>query len=220
MRANIAKEFQLVMHPSTYFLVLLGMLVLIPSWPYAVILLYGILMAFFNAQNAREMNDLAYSFALPLTRRDMVRTRILVMMIIEGVMVLIMAIGVCLRSVWGIENVAATQPLIGMPANIAFLGCSLATFGIFNAVFFPLYYRDPLKIGIPFLVSCIPVLLFSVAFEAIPFIPLELCSLVGTPGFAHLPAQLLTLAGGGIIFALLSMLGIALSSRAFASYDA
>lgn len=26
MRANIAKEFQLVMHPSTYFLVLLSML--------------------------------------------------------------------------------------------------------------------------------------------------------------------------------------------------
>lgn len=73
MHALLAKEFRLVVHPATYMLVVLGALVLIPSWPYAVIILYGILMAFFNAQNAREMRDLSYSFALPASRRDMVR---------------------------------------------------------------------------------------------------------------------------------------------------
>lgn len=55
MHALLAKEFRLVVHPATYMLVVLGALVLIPSWPYAVIILYGILVAFFNAQNAREM---------------------------------------------------------------------------------------------------------------------------------------------------------------------
>lgn len=106
MHALLAKEFRLVVHPATYMLVVLGALVLIPSWPYAVIILYGILVAFFNAQNAREMRDLSYSFALPVSRRDMVRARVLVMIIIELAMTTIMALCICLRPVLGIDAVA------------------------------------------------------------------------------------------------------------------
>ena len=92
MHALLAKEFRLVVHPATYMLVVLGALVLIPSWPYAVIILYGILVAFFNAQNAREMRDLSYSFALPASRRDMVRARVLVMIIIVIVVVMMVLV--------------------------------------------------------------------------------------------------------------------------------
>lgn len=220
MRALLAKEFRLVMHPSTYFLVLLGALVLIPSWPYAVILLYGILTAFFNAQNARELHDLAYSFSLPVSRRDMVRARVLVMALIELATVAIMATFVCLRVSWSINEAAATQPLVGLPANIALLSFSLATFGIFNVVFFALYYRAPERIGVPFLLACIPTLLFGVAFEAIAFIPLDVCELIATPGFGHVEVQLAVLAGGIILFAALTALAVRLGSCSFANYDA
>ena len=135
MHALLTMEFRVVVHPATYMLVVLGALVLIPSWPYAVIILYGILVAFFNAQNAREMRDLSYSFALPASRRDMVRARVLVMVIVELAMTAIMALCICLRSVLGIDAVAATQPMVGLPANVALLGFTLATFGIFNLVF-------------------------------------------------------------------------------------
>ena len=127
MHALLTKEFRLVVHPATYMLVVLGALVLIPSWPYAVISLYGILVAFFNAQNAREMRDLSYSFALPASRRDMVRARVLVMVIVELAMTAIMALCICLRPVLGIDAVAATQPMVGLPANVALLGFTLAT---------------------------------------------------------------------------------------------
>lgn len=137
MRALLLKELQLVVHPSTYCLVFLGALVLIPSWPYAIIVLYGILIAFFNAMNAREMRDLSYSFALPIARRDMVRARLVVMMAIEVIMTAIMAICICLRPILSIDAVATEQGLVGMPANIALLGFVLITFGLFNAVFFP-----------------------------------------------------------------------------------
>ncbi len=156
MRALLLKEFRLVVHPSTYVMVALGSLVLIPNWPYAVILLYGVLAAFFNAQNAREMHDLSFSFALPISRADMVRARVLVMALIEIALVGIMALGLVARSILGIDEIALLQPLVGLPANIALLGCSLAALGIFNASFFPLYYRDPSKIGVPFLLACIP----------------------------------------------------------------
>lgn len=59
MKAALLKELRLVVHPSTYFIVVLGALVLIPSWMYGAIFIYGVLVAFFNGMNAREMHDLA-----------------------------------------------------------------------------------------------------------------------------------------------------------------
>lgn len=79
MKAALLKELRLVVHPSTYFIVVLGALVLIPSWMYGAIFIYGVLVAFFNGMNAREMHDLEYSFSLPLSRASMARARILTM---------------------------------------------------------------------------------------------------------------------------------------------
>ncbi len=220
MRALLAKELHLVVHPSTYMMVPLGALVLIPSWPYAIVLLYGILTAFFNATNAREMHDLAYSFSLPASRRKMVRARMYIMFAIEMAMLGIMALCICLRPVLGINDAALLQPTVGMPANIALLGFGFVTFAIFNIFFFPLYYKDPTKIGIPFLLACIPVTLFGLAFEAIPFIPVEICALISAPGFNNLGLQLGVLIGGAIIFAAASAAAIRLACHSFETYDA
>lgn len=220
MRALIAKEIQLVVHPATYILVLLGALVLIPSWPYMVILLYGILTAFFNGLNAREANDLSYSFSLPVSRHGLVRVRLAVMMGIEAVMVAVMALFVCLREPLGINGAMAAQPLVGLPANVSLLGFSLMAFGLFNAVFFPLYYRNPLKVGVPFIVACIPTMVFGVLFEAIPYLPFAACQAVGVVGFDHLGAQLCVLGVGVVAFAVLSVVAEKLATRTFARYDA
>lgn len=220
MRALIAKEIQLVVHPATYILMLLGALVLIPSWPYAVILLYGILIAFFNGLNAREGNDLSYSFSLPVSRHGLVRARVAVMMAIEVVVVAVMAVFVCLRIPLGINEAMATQPLVGLPANVSLLGFSLMAFGLFNAVFFPLYYRDPLKVGVPFILACIPTMVFGALFEAIPYLPFETCRAIGAVGFDHLGTQLCVLGVGIVAFAALGTVAEKLAARAFARYDA
>ena len=220
MRALIAKEIQLVGHPSSYFLVVLGALVLVPSWPYAVVLLYGILIAFFNAMNAREFHDLSYTFALPVSRGDMVRARVGVMVGIEVVMVAIMALFVCARISLGINEIAMGQSFVGLPANISLLGFSLGAFGIFNLVFFTLYYKDPLKVGIPFLIACIPFLVFCGLFEALPFVPIEACGLISASGFGNIGAQLVVLGAGIIVFAVLNWGACRLATRAFADYDA
>lgn len=220
MSALLLKEFRLVVHPSTYVMVILGSLVLIPNWPYAVISLYGVLTAFFNAQNAREMHDLSYSFALPVSRADMVRARVLVMVLIEVALVGIMALGLVARSILGIDEIALSQPMVGLPANVALLGCSLAALGIFNAAFFPLYYRDPNKIGIPFLLACIPFFIFCVLFEAIPYIPGDIFAALSVLGFANAGVQISALCVGVVIFALLSTLAVHCARSAFADFDA
>ena len=100
MKAALLKELRLVVHPSTYFIVVLGALVLIPSWMYGAIFIYGVLVAFFNGMNAREMHDLEYSFSLPLSRTSMTRARILTMIGIETIMLAIMVAFIALRGRW------------------------------------------------------------------------------------------------------------------------
>lgn len=216
MKALIMKEFRLVVHPATYMLALLGVLVLIPSWMYGAIFIYGILVAFFNGMNARETHDLAYSFALPASRRAMVRARVAVMALIEAFMLAFIA----LREPLGINGIAVEQGPVGCAANLYLVGLGFALFGLFNAVFYPLYYRNPLKVGAPFALACIPAALAIALLEALPYLPWEFCAPLGVPGFHDLGAQLTVLGIGVILFAFATLWGIRRASHAFATFDA
>ena len=220
MKAALAKEFRLVVHPSTYVLALLGALVLIPTWMYGAIFIYGVLVAFFNGMNAREMRDMSYSFSLPMSRREMVRARIGAMMAIEAVMIAIMLVFVLLREPLGINAVAAGQDLVGMPANLFLVGFGLAIFGVFNAFFYPLYYRNPMKVGVPFMVACIPAAVVLVVLEALPYLPFPGCALFATVGMGNAGAQLAGLAVGAVVFAAGSLIAMRLAERSFSTYDA
>jgi len=53
-----------------------------------------------------------------------------------------------------------------MEANIAFFGLSFVLFGIFNLVFFRIYYKDVNKVGKAFLISSIVVFLYIMVVES------------------------------------------------------
>lgn len=220
MKAALAKEFRLVVHPSTYVLALLGALVLIPTWMYGAIFIYGVLVVFFNGMNAREMRDMSYSFSLPMSRREMVQARVAAMMVIEAVMIAIMLVFVLLRDPMGINAIAQGQDLVGMPANLFLVGFGLVIFGVFNAFFYPLYYRNPMKVGVPFMIACLPAAAVLVALEALSYLPLPWCAMFANVGVGEIGAQLVGLAVGAAVFVLGSLLAMRLATRTFASYDA
>lgn len=220
MRALIVKEFRLVVHPATYALAALGALVLIPSWMYGAIFIYGILVAFFNGQNAREMHDLTYSFALPVSRRAMVRARVGVMAAIEIFMLAVMVLFTALREPLGINGIAAEQGPVGCAANLYLVGLGFVLFGLFNAVFYPRYYRNPLKVGAPFALACIPATLAIIVLEALPYLPWDIFAPLAVPGFHDLGTQLAVLVAGIALFALMTLWSIRRASRAFATFDA
>lgn len=220
MKALILKEFRLVVHPATYVLALLGTLVLIPSWMYGAIFIYGVLVAFFNGMNAREMHDLAYTFALPASRRTMVRARIAAMVAIEVFMLAVMALCVALREPLGINGIALAQGPVGCAANLYLIGLGFVLFGLFNAVFYPLYYRNPLKVGAPFAIACVPAALGIIVLEALPYLPWNACAPLGVPGFHDPGAQLAVLGIGITLFVLATLWGTRRASHAFATFDA
>lgn len=219
MKPLIAKEFRLVVHPATYVLVVLGVLVLIPSWMYGVIFIYGILIAFFNGLNAREMHDLSYSFALPVSRRAMVQARMQVMVVIEAVMLLIMTAFVLLREPLGINGFALTQAPVGCGANLYLIGFGFVTFGLFNAVFYPRYFRNPLKVGVPFMIACIPAAIIIAALEVLPYLPWNLGTMLSLPGFHDVGWQLVLLSVSVVLFVLTTICAYRAAVRAFSTFD-
>lgn len=220
MKAAIMKELRLVTHPVTYALMVLGVLVLIPSWMYGAIFIYGILVAFFNGMNAREMHDLEYSFALPMSRARMVRARIGTMMAIETAMLLVMLAFVLLRAPLGINEVESPAGVVGTAANIYLVGFGCAIYGIFNLVFYPLYYRNPLRVGISFIAACIPTAVCIVAIEALPYLPIDGMSVFGVPGFGDPWAQLAVLCSGVVLFLVCGFFACRSAIRSFSRFDA
>ena len=66
------KELRLAAHPTSIVFAFLGCLVLVPAYPYSVIFLFGCLAPYITFVNARETNDLWYTAVLPVTKRESV----------------------------------------------------------------------------------------------------------------------------------------------------
>ena len=212
--ALVRKELFLVFHPMTLVVLGLSALVLVPNWPYAVILLYACLCPYFNAQSAREQRDLDFAATLPASRRDMAAARVLATALVEAACVVLMLAFSLARPLAG-----APDAFVGMPPNLAFLGFSLATFAVFDLAFFALYYRDPSKVGLPFAAASVPALLVMLAFEAAPYLSPQFASLLAQPGFANLGAQLAVLGVGALLFLLGHLAAARLAGRSFERVD-
>ena len=66
------KEMRLAAHPTSIVFAFLGCLVLVPSYPYSVIFMFGCLAPYITFLNARETNDVWYTAVLPVTKRESV----------------------------------------------------------------------------------------------------------------------------------------------------
>ena len=66
------KELRLAAHPTSIVFAFLGCLVLVPSYPYSVIFMFGCLAPYITFLNARETNDIWYTAVLPVTKQESV----------------------------------------------------------------------------------------------------------------------------------------------------
>jgi len=77
MKELLFKEFKLAAHPTTYLFLFLGAMLLIPAYPYFVAFIYTCLGIFFIFLSARENQDILYTVSLPVRKRDVVKSRVL-----------------------------------------------------------------------------------------------------------------------------------------------
>ena len=214
MKNLLKKEFRLCMHPAAWIMLSTCALALVPNYPYAVSFFYMTLGIFFICIGGRENHDAAYTMTLPVSRAAVVKGRVLFVCCLEGLQWLVMAAIVLIK-----RFIAPGPNAAGMDANIALLGEGLILFGLFNIIFFPAYYRNISKVGVPFVKASIAVFLYVIlavaATYTVPFVRDQL----DTPDPDYLTAKLGFLALGLVWFTGLTLLSVRLSVRRFEKLD-
>lgn len=214
MKNLLYKEFRLASHPAAYLFLGLAAMMLIPNYPLSVTFFYPCLGAFFICLNGRENRDIFYSMLLPVEKRSIVSARFLMISLFQTGQVLLCVPFLFLRSLYPPEG-----NVVGLDANLALLGFGLALMGLFNLTFFPRHYKDPSKVGIPFLLGSMVMFLGIGLTEALPhFVPL-IRDRLDTPLFQFLPEKLLCLLLGAAVYVLLTALSCRISSDHFEKQD-
>jgi len=210
----LKKEFRLCLHPTGILMLFLSALILIPNYPYAVSFFYVTLSLFFICLSSRENHDLAFTASLPVSRGEMVKGRVLMACCLEGLDLLLCGGMVALKSLMGY-----TPNQAGMDANLALIGEGLLVFGLFNLIFFPAWYKNVNKVGVPFLLASGAVFLYItaaiIATYALPFVRDRL----DTQDFLFLPEKLGFLGLSLVLFIAATLGGTALAIRRFERLD-
>lgn len=150
MKNLLYNELRLAFHPTVALFWLLSAMLLIPSYPYYVILFYSMLGIFFVCLTGRENHDLYFTMSLPIRKRDLVRARFGFVVMIELIQLLIAVPFAILR-----QRLPLPGNEVGMDANIAFFGISLLLFGLYNWIFLTAYYAAPDKVGKTFAITSV-----------------------------------------------------------------
>lgn len=201
MSKLLKKEFLLSMHPVTTLMIALSTMVLIPNYPYTVVFFYMTLAVFFTCMLGRENHDVIYTMTLPVAKRDVVRARILFVVILELLQMVVMIPFMLLKQSLGPMGNEA-----GMDANIVLLAEGFLLFGLFHLLFFCSYYKNVDKVGISFVKASVVFFLLVAAdvicTHAIPFVR----DFLDTPDPEYMGYKMITL-GGSIVFYLLATVG-------------
>jgi len=214
MKTLLMKEFRLATHPTNFIFLALSAMLIIPNYPYGIAFFYTSLGIFFLCLNGRENHDIEYSLMLPIAKSGIVKSRIGYAMIIEMLQLLLSVPFVLIR-----QHITPVYNEVGMDANLALFGLMLMMFGIFNWVFFTGYYRNPAKVGKPFILASSLMMLFIIVEESLTHVIPFFRDVLDTPDPQHLLPKLLTLAVGAAAFILLSLSAVRVSVKRFEKLD-
>ena len=210
----LKKEFRLCLHPTAPLFLMLATMILIPNYPYAVSFFYITLGVFFICLTARENHDAGFTAFLPVSRKQIVWGRVLLVLCLEMADLIAAALMVWVKSLIGFMPNEA-----GMDANIALLGEGFIVFGLFNLIFFPRWYQDINKVGVPFLLASAAVFVYIIAAivstYAVPFVR----DCLDTQDPAFLTEKLLFVGVALLLFVCSAWLTVRLSVKRFERVD-
>lgn len=215
MKDLLYKEFKLFWNPALNFILLAGVLLLIPQWPYPIafeyIIFVGFVTAFFTA---RSDQDVFFSVSLPIRKRDTVLARVCTIAVLELLQIIAaIPFAVINNAIYLKGNV------VGMNTNFAFFGSIFIMYAIFNLIFLPGFYKTAYNVGIPMLIGIIVANVYiAVVDTAVLFVPILKTNLNGL-GASHFASQLSVLLSGIVLFTLLTMLAYRISANRFEKVD-
>ena len=212
MMTLLYKEMRLAAHPTSIIFAFLGCLVLVPAYPYSVILMFGCLAPYITFLNARETNDAWYTAILPVTKRESVLGKCLLVVSFQLFQLLFSVPFALLRNTLNIAN----NP-VGLDATTAWYGFGFILYAVFDLVFLTAFYKSGYKAGKSFVLAAIPMVFLMAAIEAASYIPALV--LLDSCQPEHLLMQLPILIAGIVCYGVLVPLAYRISAKRFEKVD-
>lgn len=212
----IYKDFKLTIHWffSLAMPLLSALLFLIPQWPFLLVFMYFFFVTVPTLySNINAQGDNEFILTMPVSKDNVVRGRIYAMVIIELAHILIGGVFILLRNrIYGPVNFL-------LDTNAALLGLALVMFGLYNLVFFPLYYKTAYHYGLAAILGVVVTVIYGVAVETAVLLFTGLSSWLEGWGRTERIVQLLVLLAGAGLFLVMNRIALALSIRRFSRVD-
>jgi len=222
----LKKEFLLSLNPNVIIMGLLGITIMIPSYPAFVGFFYILGGLCSIMPRAAADKDLEYTSMLPIPKHDVVVSKLLLFIALELGTVLFTVPFALLRvlvldpaiMVMGGAPVEEMESMLALEPSLSTFGFAFLVFGIYNIIFFPWFYKNPSKINAPQLVSTIITMAISIVFMIISS-AFSVFSYEGLKTPAGLGIQLGLLVGGLLVGGLLTFFAAKLASKHFEKVD-
>ncbi|ETT54593.1 MULTISPECIES: ABC-2 transporter permease [unclassified Paenibacillus] len=208
----VLKDLKLGVNPWFFVLpFLMGCLMLIPGWLYFLVPLYFCFITVPNIFGGfKSQNDLMFSTVLPVTKSDIVKSRVTVLVILELMHLLVAMIA----SIFTFQLYPKMQYFFFAP-HMGFWGMCFLMMALFNLIFIPIYYKTAYKYGLATTASTVAAVLFATLVQWAGIQNDWLHSLFYGSGLDRTGLQLSILAGGVLIFIACNLLAYRMAVRRF-----
>jgi hypothetical protein len=199
----LLKELKLGVSPIFYIIPLLtGALMLIPGWLYFIVLLYFCCISVPNMfGNYKTQNDLMFSVMMPVSKNDIVKAKVAVIVFFELVhIVTAIFFGVIHLYLYPNFEYFFFSP------NVGFLGLCFIMLAIFNLIFISMYYKTAYKFGAALTAGIIGATLFATGAEWLGIANPIVFDLFKGTGADNPLIQLSILIMGIVIFAIFTII--------------
>ncbi|SFD57580.1 ABC-2 family transporter protein [Paenibacillus catalpae] len=208
----ILKDFKLGV-PLIYLIMpfLTGALMFIPGWIYFIVLLYFCWITMPNMFGGfRAQNDLMFTAMMPVTKNDIVKAKVSVIVLLELLHIVIaMIFGMISINLYTNITYYFFEPHMG------FWGLCFVMFGIFNICFISIYYKTAYKYGEATLVSIVAAMLFAGIAQWIGIESSYVHDIFYGAGLDRTALQASILIAGILVFIALTVIGYRIASKRF-----
>lgn len=225
----LKKELKLCLNPQVVIMSGLSLLAIIPSFPALVPYIYPMSGLATIFPRGLADHDIEYTAMLPVRKGDIVKGKVTFVVFLEIASLLFSIPFALVKDFWILPmmieaaqqstgsglNASDIQYQQGCATNFATIGFALLSFGIYNLILFPWYYRNPQKVNWPQAISMVACALFLGLFSALQVL---IPALVATDQIGWI-TQLSVFAFGTAVFILFSWLAEKLGEKKFNAVD-
>ncbi|WP_027086880.1 ABC-2 transporter permease [Cohnella panacarvi] len=208
----VMKDLKLGVNPWFFALPLFtGVLMLIPGWIYFLVPLYFCWLTVPNVFGGfKSQNDLMFSMMMPVTKRDIVKARIIVVVILE-----LMHLFVAMIFSFFTFRLYPDMTYYFFAPHLGFWGLCFMMLAIFNIILLSMYYKTAYKYGAATTASTAAAMLFAGAVQWAGIESPWLNDIFYGAGADNTALQLSILIAGMVIFIAFALIVYRIAIRRF-----